>query len=299
MDEPGFETDFTGPRHASLPAARIAIWGIGLMGGSLALGLRGKCRGLVGVDADPEVVALARESGVVDAAWLVEDPQLRDALADVDLLVLAAPARAILAALERLPALCSAPLVILDLGSTKRQIVAAMARLPERFDPLGGHPMCGKEKFSLRYAEAAIYQGAPFALTALERTTRQARALAEAVVRAAGARPLWITAEENDRWVAATSHAPYLLASALARVTPMEAAPLVGPGFRGASRLAGSSPNMMVDILATNADNIRAAMHRIREQLAAYDALLEQGDFDTLARMFEDGRQRYHEITGM
>ena len=170
MDEPGFESDF-------LSASRVVVWGLGLMGGSLALSLKGKCRGLVGIDADPATVKMAREREIVNTAWLVDEVQAHpeNALAGADLIVLATPVRAILAVLEQLPALCPGPAVVVDLGSTKQQIVAAMDRLPERFDPVGGHPMCGKEKFSLAYAEAEMYQGAPFALVGLERTTQRGR----------------------------------------------------------------------------------------------------------------------------
>ncbi len=293
MDEPGFESDF-------LRASRVVLWGLGLMGGSLAMALKGKCRALVGIDADPATVALAREWNIVDAAWPVDEVQARpqEMLAGADMIVLATPVRTILKILEQLPALCAGPAVVMDLGSTKQQIVAAMDRLPARFDPVGGHPMCGKEKFSLQHAEAQIYQNAPFALVALPRTTARARQAAVQVAQAAGARPLWKSAEDHDRQVAATSHAPFLLASALALGTPLEAADLVGPGFRSASRLAGSSPGMMVDILATNTENVLAALRRIRSVLESYEAQLAAGDLETLAAGFEEGSRRYQELTG-
>lgn len=283
MDEPGFSSG------GFLSASRVAIWGLGLMGGSLALALKGKCACLLGIDPDPATVALAREQGIVERA----DTRPEELLPGADLIVLAAPARAIISQLAQLPALHPGPAQVLDLGSTKARIVAAMAGLPERFDPVGGHPMCGKEKSSLRYAEAAIYQNAPFALVALERSTPRARALAEEVARAAGACPLWIEAGQHDRMVAATSHTPYLVSSALALGTPPEARALVGSGFRSTARLAGSSPRMMADILATNRDHVRDALRRVREQVERYESALEAEDWDALAGLMEEGRERY------
>lgn len=275
MDEPGFT-------KTKLSDCRVAIWGLGLMGGSLAMALRGKCARLVAIDRDSATVALAKALAVVDEA--VTDA--REGLAEADLIILATPVRTILAMLEALPDLMPGKAIVMDLGSTKARIIEAMRGLPERFDPLGAHPMCGKETAGLRSADGGIYQHAPFALVALERTSPRARVLAEELAREARACPLWIDAAEHDRWVAATSHTPFLLAAALAQATPGAAAPLVGPGFRGAARLAATAPEMMVDILATNTGSVRAALARVREQLSLYDALLEAGDYETLAEQF-------------
>jgi prephenate dehydrogenase len=130
----------------------------------------------------------------------------------------------------------------------------------------------------------------------LERTSRQARGLAESLARAVGSCPLWIEAEQHDRWVAGTSHAPYLLASALAQSTPREVAPLVGPGFRSTARLAASPVGMMLDILATNSENVCATLRLFREQLETYETLLEHGDLDGLAEQLVDAAGRLQDI---
>lgn len=276
-----------------LREVRVAILGLGLMGGSLALALRGRCAHLSGSDPDPGVVSLARQKHVVDQASL--DPA--EILPDADLVILAAPVRAILALLDELPRLHSGRAVVLDLGSTKAQIVSAMQQLPERFDPLGGHPMCGKELSSLVHAEATLYQGAPFAFTPLPRTSSRAREMANQLAYAVGAHPLWLDPSTHDVWTAATSHLPYLLANILAAATPVVAAPLAGPGFRSTTRLAASSIQMMMDTLLTNRENVLQATRRFRRQLDAVETCLAEGDEAALREMLERGLHNYQTLS--
>jgi prephenate dehydrogenase len=277
-----------------LPDVRVAILGLGLMGGSLAMALRGHCAGLLGIDPDPEARALASRWEVVDQVAARPDVLLPEA----DLVVVAAPVRVIIRLLSRLPDWHPGDAVVMDLGSTKAQIVSAMASLPERFDPIGAHPMAGKERVSLMNAEADLYHGAPFALTPLPRTSARARALGLELVQAVGARPLWLDPETHDRWVGATSHLPYLVANALAAVTPAEAAPLVGPGFRSTARLAPSSLEMMLDILATNSSNLLDGVRRYRQRLEELESALVDEDSGRLTTLLAQGAEHYNSLTG-
>jgi len=282
MDESGF-----------LSTARIAILGLGLMGGSLAMALRGHCAALYGVDPDPDTVALALEKQIVDRA-ACEPAAL---LPTADVIVLAAPVRAILSELRRLPDLHPGQAVVFDLGSTKRRILEAMQALPARFDPIGGHPMCGKEKGSLANADAGLFRGAAFALTPLARTSPHARRLAQALALAVGARPLELDAETHDAWVGATSHLPFLVSNALAAAVPAEARPLVGPGLRSATRLAPSPSAMILDILTTNRDHILAAVANFRLRLDALESALQTGDDAGLQAALAEGAANYRRLT--
>ena len=167
-----------------------------------------------------------------------------------------------------------------------------MEKLPPKFDPLGGHPMCGKETSGLEQADPVMYQGAAFALTPLERTSPEARHLIEGMVQAVGARPIWLDPEIHDTWVATTSHLPYLMAVALVGATCLDAAPLVGPGYLGASRLAGSSPEMMVDILVSNRSIVVEALKEFQLQLDIFGKAVREGDREQLMVQLENACQK-------
>lgn len=253
--------------------SRISILGLGLIGGSLALALRGKIAGAVGFDANPEVRAASRRAAIVTQVF----DDLRD-LPPTDALILAAPVRANLQLLRDLTEHYRYPAIVLDVSSTKRAIVHAMQSLPSHLHPIGGHPMAGKTESGFQHAEGSLFQNAPFALCPLPRTGTHARIWAEQFVQAIGARPLWMDAETHDAITAHTSHAPYIIAAALAQTTPAFTHELIGPGWRSATRLANSSPAMMHDILLTNRDNVRTALRQFQTQLQAWQTALEAND---------------------
>ena len=283
MDNPGF----------SLKDANIAIIGLGLMGGSLALSLKERCRRLGAYDPHLPTLELARRQEIVHQAE--SDPA--KILADTDLVILACPVPAIVDWLGRLPEYIQHTCIVLDIGSSKRTIVAALETLPANFDPIGGHPICGRERLSLENAERFLYRDAPFVLTSLSRTSEQARSAALQIVEALGANPIWLNADDHDRILAATSHLPYLLSSALAHATDGDAAPLVGPGFRSSARLAGTPSSMMLGVLLSNADNVLSSIAKFRQSLNVFESALLDGNRDALKAALDDARSQYQNIT--
>jgi prephenate dehydrogenase len=270
----------------------IAVFGLGLMGGSFALAVQPYCRGVFGIDPDPEALADAKMSGIFSAVSS-EPSQL---VTHVDLVVLAAPVKVIIDLIMRLPDWLSGKAMVLDLGSTKESIVMAMELMPERFDALGGHPMCGKETSSFKNAEATLFKGHPFILTPLKRTSPNMLRLTEQLIDRIGAYPLYLDPTTHDYWVSATSHVPHLLANCLAAITPVEAAPLIGPGFRSSARLAASSSRVLLDILQTNRSNILEQITTFDQRLQVIKNMLERQEYLELEEVLKKGSKQYYDL---
>lgn len=284
-----------------LKEASFTIIGLGLMGGSLALALkaRGIGRRVWGVTRRPVVIDRALEIGAIDGGTT----DAIEGVTEADIVVLATPVRTIIELLHQIGPHLKAGCLVLDLGSTKRAIVEAMASLPAGVEPVGGHPMCGKEVAGIWAAEASLYEGAIFPLTPLERTSPAALSLAGCLVESIGATPVVIDARRHDRLVAAISHLPYLtavmLVSAAAEVAREDPLtwPLAASGFRDTSRLAASDVTMMYDILLTNREYVAEMLHRYRRHLNRVIELVENGREDELRILLERAWQDRHSVS--
>lgn len=253
-----------------LKDSRVCIVGLGLMGGSLAMALRGKVNYMTAQDIEPSVIQAALEAGVIDAPG---------SSSDADIVVLAVPSDRIVEIIATLDLRPGA--LVLDLGSTKSCICDKLDRLPPDVMAVGGHPMCGLAENGYRNATPTLYQGARFVLCETARTTVRARDLAEKLVEAIGSIPLWMDRERHDYLTALTSHLPHLLNFALMRLA-MEIAreeislyDLAAGGFDGATRLARTDETMIVGMFSTNADQIRSISARLREHLDQIEIMLE------------------------
>lgn len=262
------------------------------MGGSLAMALKGHCRRLDAVEPDQTTRELARRRGIVDSA----EADSAELLPEADLVILAAPLPSILDWLKELPHYTKKSCVVLDLGSSKGDVVAAMGELPGNFDPIGGHPICGRERLTLENADANLYRDAPFVLTPLKRTGARARSAAGQIVFIIGSRFIELDAQEHDRILASTSHLPFLLSSALALSTPTEFAALTGTGFRSTSRLAGTPSSMMLGVIRSNRENVLEAIGKFQEELDQLkNAILEEDDAQ-LDTLLETSRSHYQAL---
>ncbi len=243
---------------------RVAVVGVGLIGGSFALALKaaGFTGEILGVSSPASIeAALAR--GAIDRGAVLEE-----AAQTADLIYLAQPIGRIIDSLRQLDASVRPETLVTDAGSTKHVILTAARRHLTRCAFVGGHPMAGKESRGVENAEPGLFRGRPYCLTPSAPEELETPAVVEfrGWIQRIGAREVVLGAEEHDRMVAWSSHLPQLAATALAS-TLAEQETLTGPGLVGATRLALSTYDIWRDILATNADGIAEALTKYIQQL--------------------------------
>ncbi len=265
----------------SVPDARpapltgtVVLAGVGLIGGSIGLGLHQRflAARVIGLDPDPTALDAARGMGVIDDARLEPGGWLEDA----DVVVLATPVRTLERLARQLAPYLRPDAIVTDVGSVKAPLVDALGDL--RF--VGGHPMAGSERGGVLNADAALLENAVWVLTPDEGTDREALAAVSALVTGLGARPIEVDPHLHDRLVATVSHLPYLAAVALTKAVG-EAderdllALLAAGGFRDLTRVASGSPRMSRDMVVANRDALRDALRAFAHQLDAVAALLD------------------------
>ena len=278
------------PRDAGQPPIfeKIAILGLGLIGGSIALAAREIFpSGLVIAVDSKDVLEQAMVKHAIDVA--ADEPYV---IADADLVILAAPVRQNLQLLAQLEEHIEKAAVVTDVGSTKRSIVAAARALPPRFTFVGGHPMGGASRGGFGAARPDLFKGRPWIFTPHSDTAGEALEKLFAFTSALGAVPKTMDAAEHDRLLAFVSHLPQLTASALMAAigaAASEALPLAGRGLVDTTRLAASPPGIWEDIAATNADRIRAALDALIGRLTEVRNGLD--DPHVIERLFEEANR--------
>jgi prephenate dehydrogenase len=279
-----------------LQEATVAVVGLGLMGGSLAAALRarGSVRRVVGIARRVETVVEASARGFIDEGTC--DPVA--GVSDADVVIFGTPVQTTLALLNSLGPFLRSGSIVSDMGSTKVAVLEAMSKMPLEMQPIGGHPMCGKETAGLSAADADLFLDKIYVLTPLERTPPEALLTMQALAEAVGARSLVLDPARHDRLVAAISHLPYILAACLVAAADDMATedPLVwelaASGFRDTSRLAASDTTMMRDILLTNEENVLYLIDLFGRRLTQMSADLAQRDTERLVDLMSRVRQR-------
>ncbi|MFA5550163.1 MAG: prephenate dehydrogenase/arogenate dehydrogenase family protein [Trueperaceae bacterium] len=254
----------------------VVIVGVGLIGGSIGLGARQRflARRVVGLDLSPATLEAARGLGAIDEAQLTPGAWL----AEADLVILAAPARALVPAGRALLPYLQPGAIVTDVGGVKAPVVAGLTGA--RF--VGGHPMAGSEKGGVLNADAALLENAVWALTPEPGVTDpQDLERVRGFVEALGAKPIEVTPALHDQLVATVSHLPYLAAIALtALVAEGEESGLLmllaAGGFRDLTRVASGDPVMSRDMVAGNAAAVKQALGAYRRQLERLEQLLDQ-----------------------
>jgi prephenate dehydrogenase len=261
---------------------KIAIVGVGLIGGSVGLAARERLGAEVaGWDPVPGVLEAALEVGAVDAA--VRD--LAAALDGAEAAFVAAPVGALPGAVRAALSVAADDCVVTDVGSTKRTVVESVD--DERF--IGGHPLAGAANAGVRHARAELFDGATWYLTPTATTRGTLYERLHRLLSGLGARPAALDADTHDRMLATVSHLPHVLANVLvaqaarARTEEGQPLPATGPSFRDVTRVAGSNTSIWRDIYLANADALIDAIDDAVARLGAVRASLAGADGDALA----------------
>ena len=248
---------------------RVAVLGVGLIGGSIGLAARQRLGAeVVGYSRTAATLERALELGALDRAA----GSIAEACAGADAVFCAGPVAALPAQAGEALAASGPETVVSDAGSTKGELVAALGS-DERF--IGGHPLAGAETAGVENARADLFEGARWYLTPTERSSGVLYDRLQRLVSGLGARPQAIEPAAHDRLLATISHLPHVVANALVSEAAAELArdsermPEVGPSFRDTTRVAGSNPAIWADIFTSNraavADSVEAVARRHRE----------------------------------
>jgi prephenate dehydrogenase len=265
------------------PARRVAVLGVGLIGGSIGLAARRRLGAeVVGFGRTPTTLERAVELGALDRAA----GSIAEACEGAEIVFCAGPVAALPEQAGAALAACGPDAVVTDVGSTKGELVAALGD-DERF--IGGHPLAGAETAGVENAREDLFVGARWYLTPTERSSGLLYDRLQRTVSGLGARPQAIEPAAHDRLLATISHLPHVLANALvaeaaAELTrDSERLPEVGPSFRDTTRVAGSNPLIWVDIFASNREAVADSVEAVARRLGEAAELIRRGDRDAVA----------------
>ncbi|MBI5310510.1 MAG: prephenate dehydrogenase/arogenate dehydrogenase family protein [Actinobacteria bacterium] len=291
MNGSGSDTPSGVTGEFSPPPLRLALIGVGLIGGSVGLAARSRMpetTEIAGYDPTPGVLDEAVKLGAITrAATSVED-----AAADADVIVLASPVGTLVSNARSALAAARHDAVVTDVGSTKREIVAAID--DPRF--IGGHPIAGAETSGVEHARADLFEESTWFVTPTENSTGVGLERLMRFIRGLGAQPHALEAVAHDRLLADISHLPHVLANALVTqaadsLKHGEGAVVVGPSFRDATRVAGANSKIWRDIYLSNHDALVPAIDSVIGRLTEFRDAVNRRDGDEIVRLNEAARE--------
>ena len=271
---------------------QLGLIGCGLMGGSFALAMKraGLVKRVVGYSKSPSTTEKARLMGVID----VEAPSALLAVSGADIVLIAVPVSATEATFKAIKHLVTPNMLVMDVGSTKREVIDAARRaLREQVGSfVPAHPIAGKEVAGVENADVDLFVGKQVILTPLERT---APALVQKAVDlwvGLGCRVGKMSPEDHDSAFAAVSHLPHLIAFALMNSISGQASgkdflSLAGPGFRDFTRIAASDPQVWRDIMISNRQELLAQSKIFQRNLQAFELMIESGNTEALEDLID------------
>lgn len=262
----------------------VAVVGVGLIGGSIGLALlkRGLADRVVGIGRRQTSLRVARKVGAVTSTTI----DLEKGVVDADLVIVCTPVGKVVDHVRCAAAHCRPGTLITDAGSTKQAIVAALDEgLPGGCRFLGGHPLAGGEKAGANHASADLYEGRVAILTPTKNTRAEDYDALEGFWQSLGSVVIRMSPEDHDKALAVTSHLPHVAAAALATTVPERLFRISGSGLADTTRIAAGEPELWMDILQQNRENVLAAIDQYGAKLAALRDALRDGKTEELERL--------------
>ena len=276
-------------------APRIAIVGVGLIGGSLGMAwrARGAAAEVVGVTRREETIAEALKVGAIDRG--TTDPL--EGVRDADVVVIATPVGLIVPMAKRIAPALRPGCIVTDVGSTKSVVCREIwADRGARYVFIGGHPMAGSEKAGVLAADLYLFQNAPYVLVPPEGCPESALETLVGLSKAAGAVPMIMDCDRHDAIVATVSHLPHIVAAALVNAATARGKQyesllqLAAGGFRDTTRVASGVEDVWTDICLTNAEQIAAALDAFQFELSRFRQAIERKDREALEAALKEAR---------
>lgn len=269
----------------------LAIVGVGLLGGSIALAARERqlARRIIGISRNDATLQIAIQRGMIDAGY----QNITDELVEASLCILCIPVDQIASVantlLQRFP-----QMIVSDVGSTKATIVRNVNVDASRF--IAGHPLAGSEKSGPEHATAELFQNKLMFLCPSSYTSPATNTLATRFWQALGSEVVEMEADRHDAIMAMTSHLPHLASFALASAIPEEYLQYSGSGLRSMTRLAGGDATMWSAIALHNQSQLLSGIHELQQRLHRFEQALKDGDAQQLHQLFLEGRRTYHAL---
>ncbi len=279
---------------------RVAIIGVGLIGGSIGLGLRQRnlARHVIGIGRRMETLRTAENRGAITEATT----DLAAGVAQAELVIIGTPVQTIVDQVKQVAEAAKSGTLVTDVGSTKQSIVEGADRalagaLGLWTSFVGSHPLAGSERTGVEFARADLLEGRTVVVTPSEASKSDAVERVESLWQALGAKVERMSPAEHDQAVAATSHVPHVVAAALAAATKQDYLPLTATGWADTTRVAAGDVELWRQILSDNRPHVLAQLREFEKFIAAYAAALERGDEAQLAHLLQQGK-RHRDAVG-
>lgn len=268
---------------------RIAIIGVGLIGGSIGIDVRKKklAKEVIGVVRRPESVDECIKLGAVDKATL----DARDGVKDADIIILATPISLMVQIAKDIKGYINKETVVIDVASVKGKLVSQLEKVLGS-NYVGTHPMAGSERRGVVGAVEGLFKGAVCIVTPTEKTRPKFLKIVRELWNGLGAKTIVLSQDEHDKLVSLTSHLPHLIAASLVNNMKDEpkAVDCIGPGFRDSTRIAKSPPELWEEVCEWNREEILLSIDKFQKELSSLKSFIEKNNWDSLLEKLKQAK---------